>query len=97
MAGDNRNNSFDSRFWGSVSYSNIIGQPWFIYFSFTKANSEEVGADTNTSERYITRWERLFKGIHGIEELAKRYRDAQGLSQQTLEETKEHILETEVL
>ena len=97
MAGDNRNNSFDSRFWGSVPYSNIIGQPWFIYFSFTKANSEEVDADTNPSERYITRWERLFKGIHGIEELAKQYRDAQDSLQQTLEENKEHILETEVL
>ena len=73
MAGDNRNNSSDSRFWGSVPYSNIIGQPWFIYFSLTKANSEEAGADMDTSERYLVRWERLFKGLDGVEELAKQY------------------------
>jgi len=34
MIGDNRNNSNDSRFWGSVPYSLIIGKPWFIYFSW---------------------------------------------------------------
>jgi len=73
MAGDNRNNSYDSRFWGSVPYSNIIGQPWFIYFSFTKANSEEAGADMDKSERYVVRWERMFKGLDGVEKLARRY------------------------
>jgi signal peptidase I len=33
MIGDNRDNSDDSRFWGSVPYSLVIGQPWVIYFS----------------------------------------------------------------
>jgi signal peptidase I len=33
MIGDNRDNSEDSRFWGSVPYSLIIGKPWMIYFS----------------------------------------------------------------
>lgn len=79
MAGDNRNNSSDSRFWGSVPYSNIVGQPWFIYFSFTKANSEEAGADMDTSKRYVVRWDRMFRGLDGIEDLARahaeRYRD----------------------
>lgn len=73
MIGDNRNNSEDSRFWGSVPYKNIIGKPWFIYFSMNLADSIESGATYDPKQRYSIRWERMFKGIDGIEELAKEY------------------------
>ena len=33
MIGDNRDNSDDSRFWGEVPYSLIIGKPWFTWLS----------------------------------------------------------------
>ena len=34
MVGDNRDHSNDSRFWGSVKYKDIVGKPWFVYFSW---------------------------------------------------------------
>ena len=34
MLGDNRNNSQDSRYWGSVPESNVIGKPLWIFWSY---------------------------------------------------------------
>lgn len=75
MIGDNRNNSEDSRFWGSVPYKNIIGKPWFTYFSMNLAGSIESGATYDTRQRYSVRWERMFKGLDGLEELARIHAD----------------------
>ena len=33
--GDNRDVSYDSRYWGFIPRSNVIGRPMFIYWSFT--------------------------------------------------------------
>ena len=68
MIGDNRDGSEDSRFWGSVSYSAVIGTPWFIYFSLNLSNSNE--AKLHPDNIYKIRWERMFKGIEGIENLS---------------------------
>ncbi|KAB0614091.1 signal peptidase I [Campylobacter hyointestinalis] len=53
MVGDNRENSNDSRFWGSVSYKYIVGTPWFVYFSWDKD--------------YKVRWERIGRLVNTIE------------------------------
>jgi len=60
MMGDNRDNSADSRFWGSVPYKLVIGKPWFIYFSW----------DT---EKKTVRWDRLGTFIDDLQLKEPRY------------------------
>jgi len=50
---DNRDNSYDSRFWGTVPREAIVGKPTMIYWSshLNQSGVEEV------------RWERLFRRI----------------------------------
>jgi len=54
MIGDNRDNSSDSRFFGSVPYSLVVGKPWFIYFSW----------DANR----VPRWDRIGSSIDTVEQ-----------------------------
>lgn len=74
MVGDNRDGSEDSRFWGAVPYRDIIGAPWFIYFSLNLKNSNEA----TLGDKYIykIRWERMFKGVDGLEKLARKNAEA---------------------
>ena len=69
MMGDNRENSYDSRYWGSVPRENIIGTPVLIYMSIDAP--EEVWEPGHVAERFETylkavihpseiRWKRLF-------------------------------------
>ena len=69
MMGDNRDNSYDSRYWGFVPRSDIIGVPLFIYMSIKAP--EEVWDPGHIGERFETylkvfvdpgevRWHRLF-------------------------------------
>ena len=60
MMGDNRDNSADSRFWGSVPYKLVIGQPWFIYFSWD-------------NDKKTVRWDRLGTFINDLQLEQPRY------------------------
>lgn len=51
MMGDNRDNSEDSRFWGFVPQSHIVGKAGMIYFSWD-------------SERWVPRFSRLLDVVH---------------------------------
>jgi len=47
MMGDNRHNSQDSRFWGFVPETHVVGKASFIWFSWENG----------------PRWKRLFSNI----------------------------------
>lgn len=71
MIGDNRDNSNDSRFWGSVPYKNIVGKPWFIYFSVNLKNSIEAGVEENPKQIFTIRWKRIFRTVESLEKTIK--------------------------
>ena len=54
MMGDNRNKSYDSRYWGFVPEDHIVGKAVFIWMSM----------DAKGSFLSKIRWSRLFQGIH---------------------------------
>ena len=72
VLGDNRNDSSDSRYWGFVPESNVIGTPVFIYMSVEA--SDEAWQPGQVRERFyayanallhpsLVRWNRLFKSL----------------------------------
>ena len=71
--GDNRDVSYDSRYWGFIPKPNVIGRPMFVYWSFkTPADqyrrtelSERLGFLAHIVIHFFdqTRWRRTFKVI----------------------------------
>jgi len=72
--GDNRDVSYDSRYWGFIPRANVVGSPMFIYWSFdTPANqylktgiADRIAFIAKVIVRFPidTRWNRMFKLVH---------------------------------
>ena len=71
--GDNRDVSYDSRFWGFIPKENVIGRPMFIYWSFETPADQYQKTEVKDRLEFIgqvilhffdeTRWRRTLKVV----------------------------------
>ena len=72
--GDNRDVSYDSRYWGFVPRQNVIGRPLFVYWSFVTPPDQYEQTEFTQRMGFLahevihffdqTRWRRTFKVLH---------------------------------
>jgi len=64
VMGDSRDNSLDSRYWGFVPRSNIIGRALYVYWSFNPRDPEKPGTGNPILDFFTkTNWRRTGKAI----------------------------------
>ena len=71
--GDNRDVSYDSRYWGFIPRQNLIGRPMFIYWSFETPRDQYLQKELSQRLSFLakvvthffdeTRWRRSFKVV----------------------------------
>jgi len=75
VMGDNRDDSYDSRWWGFVPQENIIGRPLLIYWSVRSTDDLAVSSSSVSDKIYhfghavthifqITRWNRTLRLVN---------------------------------
>lgn len=74
VMGDNRDDSWDSRYWGFVSRDAIVGQPILIYWSVRATSDDYTDRSLAGSARGMgstlahltssTRWHRMLREVH---------------------------------
>jgi signal peptidase I len=75
VMGDNRDDSYDSRYWGFVPQVNIIGRPLLIYWSVQDSEGDAAAPSSVSSKLYhfayavthifqITRWHRTLRLVN---------------------------------
>jgi len=67
--GDNRDESYDSRFWGFIPKANVVGRPMIIYWSFETPKGQYLKTEWSERIKFIgniiihfftqTRWSRM--------------------------------------
>jgi signal peptidase I len=71
--GDNRDVSYDSRFWGFIPRQNVIGRPMFVYWSFETPSDQYEMRDWDDRVKFLahivihffdeTRWSRTLRMV----------------------------------
>ena len=71
--GDNRDVSYDSRYWGFIPRQNLIGRPMFIYWSFETPRDQYLQKELSQRLSFLakvvihffdeTRWRRTFRVV----------------------------------
>ncbi len=76
VMGDNRDHSWDSRYWGFVPKDAIMGRPVVIYWSIKEPGQSDLDVATSPRNWFLgmlsslsrlpfdTRWHRMFKRVH---------------------------------
>jgi len=76
VMGDNRDHSWDSRYWGFVPKDAIMGRPVVIYWSLKEPEASDLDVPTPSQNWVVdsldtlihlpvdTRWNRMFRGVH---------------------------------
>ena len=73
VMGDNRDDSYDSRYWGFVPAENVVGRPLLIYWSMNRpSDAEPEGPSDKLSNLAVSftryagnlRWHRMMQVVH---------------------------------